>query len=165
MADTTTLDRFVSWTLDHNGDIYGDEQERLRWYEGIAVASSVQWIVVPWTMAVMSWICSREVARYLVVLAIVFYVPTFLTTVYVSRKRVNLAPPHRNAKVVTLGVVSGLPSVVMVVGLVRALDEGLDPDGIVGGVIGGAIGVVIAILAVREIARRRVIREANAVDE
>jgi hypothetical protein len=165
MADTTTLDRLVSWTLDHDGDIYGDEQERLRWYEGIAVASSVQSIVVPWTLAVMSWICSREVAKYLVVLAVVFYVPTFLTAAYASKKRVYLARPHRTTKAVVLSVVAGLPVVVLVVGLIRALDEGLDPDGLVGGAIGSAIGLVVAVFVARAISQHRLAREANAVDE
>ena len=36
---TSVLDRVVRWNLDFDGDIYGDERERLRWYEGIATAA------------------------------------------------------------------------------------------------------------------------------
>ena len=45
---TTVLDRVVRWNLDINGDSYGDERERFRWYEGIAAAFSVQSLLVPW---------------------------------------------------------------------------------------------------------------------
>jgi pilus assembly protein TadC len=165
MTETTVLDRLVSWTLDHDGDIYGDEQERLRWYEGIATASTVQWIVLPWTIAVMSWICSREVAGYLLVLAVMFYVPMFLTTAYASKKQINLLPRTWTKKRIIVSVASGLPIVVVAIGLTRAFDEGLDSDGMVGGAIGGTVGLVVAIFATRAIARNRLERDANAVDD
>ena len=39
----TVIDRVVRWNLDLDGSdaIYGDERERLRWYEGITTAASL----------------------------------------------------------------------------------------------------------------------------
>jgi hypothetical protein len=165
MTDVTVLDRFVSWTLDHDGDIYGDERERLRWYEGIAIAATVQWVVVPWAIAIMSWIADRQTAMYLLILAVVFYVPIFLTTAHVVRKHVNTTPLTWTKKRVITTVASGLPFLVMVVGLTRALDEGLDPGGVVGGAIGGGVGLVVAIFATRAISRRRAAAEADRLEE
>ena len=56
----TMLDRVVRWSLDSDGDFYGDERERLRWYEGIATAASLQWLAIPW--AAVGW-CGRWAGR------------------------------------------------------------------------------------------------------
>ena len=88
MTESSTLERFVSWTLDHDGDIYGDERARLRWYEGITTTASVQWIVVPWALAIMSWTANRRIAVYLAVVAAVFYLPMALGTAYAMRNRI-----------------------------------------------------------------------------
>jgi hypothetical protein len=47
------LDRVVRRHLDFDGDLYGDERERLRWYEGIATAASLQWLAIPWVAAIL----------------------------------------------------------------------------------------------------------------
>ncbi len=165
MASATVIDKLVSWTLDHDGDIYGDERERLRWYEGIAVAASVQWILVPWALAVLAWMADREVAPHLVVVAFVFYAPQFLVSVHLVRTKVDINKVTWHRKRVIATVATALPFLVMVVGLVRAFDEGLDPDGLIGGAIGGTVGGVAAILIARAVARRRVAEEGNMGDE
>ena len=55
----TVLDRVVRWNLDVDGDLYGDERERYRWYEGIATAASLQWLIIPWAAAIMVWPLGR----------------------------------------------------------------------------------------------------------
>ncbi|GAA2621869.1 hypothetical protein [Paractinoplanes durhamensis] len=59
---TNVLDRVVRWNLDLDGDLYGDERERLRWYEGIATAASLQSILIPWSAAVMVWPLGKPAA-------------------------------------------------------------------------------------------------------
>jgi hypothetical protein len=163
-ARRPAFDRFADWILDRDGTIYGDERERLRWYEGIAVAASVQWLLVPWVLAVMAWICPAEAAPYLWVVFLAFLLPMSLATIYVMRRRVDLAASQRaNLRTrktrVTLAL-TALPIVIFVLGLTLGLDlrEGTDGDdiqrGLGGGLIGGIVGAAIAVVLIRALHRR-----------
>ena len=158
------FDRFVGWILDHDGTIYGDERERLRWYEGIAVAASVQWLLVPCALAVMAWICPPEAAPYLWVVMGVFLLPMMLTSLYVLRRRVDLAADQRTnlrtRKTQLIVVLTTVPIVAFVLGLTVGLDvrEGTDRAvinrGLVGGLVGGVAGAAIAFGLTRLVQRR-----------
>src|SRR3712207_9477580 len=92
LARVPLLDRIVRWNLDTDGDMYGDERERLRWYEGIATAASLQWIGVPWAAAVLVWVLGRPAVLPLAVVLAVLYLPILLCTVYVRRRRGDTLP-------------------------------------------------------------------------
>ncbi len=160
---TTVLDRFVRWNLDLDGDLYGDERERLRWYEGTAVANSVQAIALPWAAAILIWPLGRPAVVPLGVLLSLLVLANWLTPVYVSRRRVETMPRHWSAKRTLIATLTGLPVVVFAIGAMRAWqpDSSMWQGGVVGAVIGGAVGLVWAALQVRN--RRR--REAAIVGD
>lgn len=151
---TASIDRLAAWLLDHDGELYGDEQERLRWYEGIALTASIQWIAVPWALAVMAWLGGRPVAPYLLIAAVVFYLPLILTNAYITRWRVRLITGGWTRKRMVISVLSGLPYAVLAVGLARAYGTFDDPATIIGGGVGAAIGLGAAAIGLRRDARR-----------
>src|ERR1041384_6037395 len=90
MVGMTVIDRVVRWNLDLDGsdDIYGDERERLRWYEGITTAASLQWLAIPWAAAVMVWPLGRASVLPLTVVLAALILPMVFRTVYGERSRV-----------------------------------------------------------------------------
>ena len=152
------LDRLTNWVLDQGGDIYGqDERERLRWYEGIALAASVQWILVPWTFAALVWFADRDAAILLAIACGVFYLTMLPANVHVSRKRVEVHPVRWSRKRIGFTAVAFPAGPVFVLGFARAVG---DTGGVeytaaaVGGTIGVAIGVVLLMMRGRARARR-----------
>jgi hypothetical protein len=152
---STPVNTFVAWLLDENGTLYGDEQERLRWYEAITAAASIQWLVLPWVLAVLVWLGGRPVAPYLAVVFLSFWLPKLLASRYVRSRQVR--PPTRQPRSLTaVAVVYLLGNFLMVLGFARAF--GLDPDAVQGAVIGGLVGsgfglVVLVLIKLRR-ARR-----------
>ncbi len=130
------------------------------------MAASIQWLVVPWVLAVMVWVGGRAQVGYLVVLAAAFYVPMLFSTVYVSAHKVPLAGRGRwSRKRTVLTVLSGLPYALIFGGALRAYEGGrFDPDGMVGGVIGGVVGLGLAVFAVRR-SQQRHSRKAVLVED
>ncbi len=57
------LDRVVRWNLDLDGDSFGDERERYRWYEGMTTAASLHGLLIPWAAAIMVWPLGRPALR------------------------------------------------------------------------------------------------------
>jgi len=160
---TTILDRVVHWNLDLGGDMYGDERERYRWYEGIAAAASMQWLAVPWAAAVMVWPLGRSSVLPLAVVLVAMFIPIWICGNYVRRRRVETLPRVWSAKRVILGILGGTPYAVFFVGALHAYDPaGATWKGAaIGGVLGGVLGLVVQ---VRQSRRRRRL-EATAVDE
>jgi hypothetical protein len=160
---TTLLDRVVRWNLDLDGDLYGDERERFRWYEGIATAASLQWLLIPWAAAIMVWPLGRPAVLPLAVVLVLLWLPMVLTTVYVRRRRVETAPRSWRAKRILVTFLGGAPYAVFTVGALYVFD----PDGstwrgaVVGGVLGGLLGVAATVVE----GRRRARRDALAADE
>lgn len=131
------LQRFADWTLDHDGTMYGDERERLRWYEAIAVTASVQAFLVAWTLAILVWVGGRPVAPYLLAVFAAFVLPTLISSTYVQRRQVQ-APERPDRKFVLVAVALNLPYLVFVLGAARAYLEGRAFTGsVVGAVVGG----------------------------
>jgi len=160
---TTILDRIVRWNLDLDGDWYGDERERFRWYEGIAAAASMQWIAVPWAGAILVWVLGRPSVIPLAIVLTAMLVPMWVCTLYVRRRRVDTLPRSWTAKRVFWGIVGGIPYAVFMVGALYAYDpEGATWRGAaIGGVVGGVVGLVVQVVQGRR--RRRL--EAVAADE
>ncbi|GAA0456639.1 hypothetical protein Ade02nite_05570 [Paractinoplanes deccanensis] len=152
------LDRVVRWNLDLDGDLYGDERERYRWYEGIATAASLQWLAIPWAAAIMVWPLGKPAVLPLAVVLVLLYVPTLLSTVYVRRRRVDTAPRSWNAKRVFLTLASGTPAAVFLIGSLYVYD----PQGATwrGAAFGGVFGALAGLVAQVVETRRRRRREA-----
>ena len=162
---TTTLDRVVHWALDVDGDMYGDERERLRWYEGISTAASLQWIAVPWAAAIMVWPLGRSSVVPLAVILVLMYAPMLVCMAYMRRRRVDTTPRSMRPKTMVAGLLGGLPYVVFLVGAVaayQALDDSVATGAAIGGVVGAAMGGVVMWLRSR---KRRAVETAPLGDE
>jgi hypothetical protein len=154
----TPVDRVTDYLLDVDGTIYGDERERIRWYEGISLAASFQWLAVPWAMAVLVWFADRETVPFLVAILVLFYLPILISVAHVWRKGVRLVPERASVEYWMFGALGGVPYVVFTVGAIAAYDgpseRGSWWGALVGGVVGGALGLV-ALFAVERHRRRR----------
>jgi hypothetical protein len=162
----TVLDRVVRWNLDLDGDgtIYGDERERLRWYEGIATAASLQWLAIPWAAAVLVWVLGRPSVLPLAVVLAALIVPMAVCTAYVRRRRVDTEVHSWNRKRVLLAAGFGLPIVTFVIGAFYAYAgpaSSVWRGAIVGAAFGGLLGVAASVLS----ARRKRREEATAAGD
>jgi len=158
-ARPSLLDRLTDWVLDHDGTIYGDERERLRWYEGIAVAATLQWIAIPAALAVLTWVGGRPVAPYLVAVFVVFYLPLLVVSAYVARQRVPTVPHRPSRKWVGVAFVAALPYLAFGVALVRSYGVAEDRTALLGGLVGAVAGGGLAVLALLAQRRRERLRE------
>jgi hypothetical protein len=160
---TTFIDRIARWALDIDGDMYGDERERLHWYEGIATAAAIQWLAVPWAAAVTVWIYGRPAVVPLATVLVVMYVPCMLCQVYVQRRRVDTTPRTWSPKRITMALLTVLPYALFTIGVVHATsrDSATTSGTAVGALVGSALGM--AWLAIKTIQRRR--REAGALPD
>lgn len=150
------LDRIVRWTLDPDGDLYGDERERLRWYEGIAVAAGLQWLAIPWAAAALVWVIGRSAVLPLAVMVATLYLPILVCAGYVRRRRVETRVHHWTPKRVLLAALSGLPYLLFFLGCLRALQppgSSATRGAAIGMLVGGIVGILFARLAARR--RRR----------
>jgi hypothetical protein len=138
---TSVLDRVVRWNLDLDGDLYGDERERLRWYEGIAAAASLQWTAVPSAAAVLVWVLGRPVVVPLAVVLAVLVVPMLLCSAYVRGRRVDTVIRRWNRKLVILWLAFTVPMLVFLFGGLHAYDAEASTwwGAVFGLVIGGGI--------------------------
>lgn len=151
-SDSTVLERTFDWVLDHDGDLYGDEQERLRWYEAIAVVASIQWIGLPWVAAVLLLAGGRPVASTVGILMAALFLPMLIATSYVHRRRVRTVPERWSRKRVVVTVASVVPYVLLGLGFARAYDAPREAG--VGGVVGAVVGVAVVALMQRVRGRR-----------
>ena len=156
------LQRFADWTLDHDGTMYGDERERLRWYEASVVMVSVHAVLVPWTLAVCIWVGGRPAAPYLVAVFAAFLLPTLLSAAYVERRQVRVRPERPDRKYVLFAVAANLPYAVFVAGWLRAYLDGTRGS-LVGGLVGAVVGGVGAWALFRLVAWLRT-RRSGASD-
>lgn len=141
----SAFDRAVAYVLDFDGDMYGkDERERTRWYEGIALAASVQWIVVPWVAAIMIWWASAGTARAVAAIGMAFLLPMALATIYVEHRRVETAVTRWTGKRVLWSFLTMAPIAIFLAGFVRVADLGgaTSASVIVGAVVGGVAAAV-----------------------
>jgi hypothetical protein len=163
----TLLDRVVRWNLDLDGDSYGDERERLRWYEGMAFAAALQWLTVPWAAAVLVWILGRPAVLPLAVVLVATAVPMALCTVYVRRRRVEPVPRRLTTSYVLMWMLTALPYAVFTVGAYYVHDPESSAwlGAGVGGVVGGAVGVVAVLRQAKVRRQREAAVAAEAGDE
>jgi len=165
----TLLDRVVRWGLDSdgNGDIYGDERERLRWYEGMATAASLQWLAIPWAAAVLVWPLGEPSVLPLTIVLVLLVVPMALCTVYVRRRRVDTEVRAWTGKRVLWSVLGSLPYLVFLIGSLYAYspESSAWVGAIFGAVIGGAVGTVAAVLGTRRKRRQEALAAASGDED
>lgn len=160
----TWLDRLARGVIDADGDLYGDERERLRWYEGIALTATLQWVGVPTAAAVLVWTLGRPAVLPLAVVSVVMYLPMLLLAAYVRSRRVATTVRTWNGKAVLSAALFAVPYVIFMVGCVAAYaddDSGAVRGAGLGALLGGLIGTVVIALMTRR--RRR--REAMSVPD
>ncbi len=86
------FDRLVAWILDPDGVMYGDERERLRYYESSTVVASLHAVLVPWALVACALLGGRAVAGVVLAIALVFVLPLLVGSAYVQRRRVRTTP-------------------------------------------------------------------------
>jgi hypothetical protein len=161
LVGMTLLDRVVRWGLDSDGnDFYGDERERLRWYEGIATAASLQWLAIPWAAAVLVWPLGTPSVLPLTVVLVLLAVPMALCTVYVRRRRVDTEVQAWTGKRILWSVLGSLPYVVFLIGSLYAHDP--ESSSWLGAIVGAVLGGSVAAAATAAGIRRRRRQEALA---
>ncbi|MFI5888654.1 hypothetical protein ACIA5D_00885 [Actinoplanes sp. NPDC051513] len=160
---TSVLDRVVRWNLDLDGDLYGDERERYRWYEGIATASQLQAILIPWAAAIAVWPLGEDSVVPLALMLLAFWLPAVLGTVYVRARKVETAPRSWSPKRALLTALAALPYGVFVAGAFYVHNP--DSATWIGAIMGGALGAAISVVALTVKGRERRRREALAKDD
>lgn len=159
---TPTIDRIAHWALDPDGDLYGDERERLRWYEGTAIAASIQWLAVPWVSAIMVWVHGRDAVTPLAAVLAALYLPMLISASYVRRRRVETTPTSWSRKRVVTTLLLLLPYLLFAAGAMYYI---VDSATVVGAVVGIVVGSVVAVILLRYRTVRRRRREAAAIPD
>lgn len=154
----SAFDRAAAWILDPDGVMYGDEQERLRYYESSTIVASIQGVLLPWMLVACAWLGGRAVAPYLLAIGVVYIGTWAIGSAYVVRRRVRRVPSRLTKQFVVLAVVTGLPYGLFAAGLAHAFAEGTRNgfvNGLVGGMLGGAIaGVLVLVVGLVRASRR-----------
>ena len=157
------LDRLVARILDPDGVTYGDERERLRFYEGSTVAAGLQAVLVPWTLLACALLGGRPVAPVVVPVAAAFLIPLCVGSAYVRRRRVRTTPSRFTAGWVVTTLLVTLPYPLLFLVVAGQFAAGTDHgparsfvDGAIGGVLAGLVVAAIALARKRHIEHRRV---------
>jgi hypothetical protein len=86
---SSLLDRTFCWLIDRDGDLLGDEHERLRWYEAYSAIMMIQTIAILWVVAVAALLGDRSVAPALIAVLAALLIPYYLAVAYTQSKRVS----------------------------------------------------------------------------
>jgi peptidoglycan biosynthesis protein MviN/MurJ (putative lipid II flippase) len=156
---TTAADPVSRWILDLDGDTFGDERERIRWYEGTTVAANLQWIAVPLVAAVLVWILGRPSVLPLAAVLAVMYLTTVLVPIYVQRRRVDPRIARWRPSSVLRGSLAAVPYLAFVLGAMRAYSSP-ERHFLPGAAYGTVVGLILAVAVLAIAARMRRRREA-----
>ena len=158
-----SMERVSGWFL--SDDLYGDERERLRWYEGMAVAANIQWIVVPWAATVLVWTLGRPAVLPLAVVMALMYIPTLMAAQYVQAHRVETAVVAWTVKRVALSVLSGVPNLAFLAGCLWSYDHSWSTtrSTLLGALIGAVWSAMIVVSRVRSVRAREAAAQLDDV--
>jgi hypothetical protein len=154
------LTKLFDWLLDREGEIYGDERSRFAWYEAIAGTASLQWIAIPWSLAILVWVAPTDAIWSLSVVMGVFVLTTILCLPYLRAKNVDYLKPPASRKARLIQVLSGLPVVVFGIGatlgadLRNNVDSAVIRNGLLGGIAGGALAGFSVLFLIRRLRSR-----------
>jgi hypothetical protein len=164
MTRTSPDEHLAEWLLDRDGDLYGDERERVRWYEAIAVTSSVQSITIPWALAVAVWVADgKAAASALLAVAVAFYLPLFWSSLYVQRHGVRVYGKKWTTKRLITTVLFVVPYALFFIGRLDSY-TGLGGDFARGAWFGAVIGLAAAAVGIQARRRREAARESTPED-
>lgn len=140
MSNDMIIERIYDAILDRKSTaIYGDERDRLHWYETIAVAASVQWTLIPWALAVLAILDAERFGPALWVLFGCHFVPVTMSNAYVARRKVSPVR-YDNAKAISTTALIVMPLAVFFLAMIWPSGG---PDlAFAGGLVGGAVGLV-----------------------
>lgn len=85
------IEKSINWIIDARGDSYGDERERLRYYEAHSAMLTVQTYLLPLVAAAVIAVAGKSSIAPVLVLT---FVPLFLASMglaYLKRQNVSLA--------------------------------------------------------------------------
>lgn len=89
-APDSLFERMCDAILDRDStSVYGDERDRYHWYEAIAVGASIQWIAIPWALAILAAVDADRFGPALWVVFATWLVPILVMNAYVQRRRVS----------------------------------------------------------------------------
>jgi hypothetical protein len=156
---------FVSWILDLKGDIYGDERERLRNYEGIAVAASIQWMLFPWIVAAGAWRSGAAGAPYWAALAAVLYLPMVWSFIYILGRTVR-PPKFTRPKALAIGMFSMCGQTLMGFSMMHSMKQQTTEYPIIHVAVGvGLLGTSLYVLVAMFKCLSRLKRQTAEVEE
>ncbi|AEV85665.1 hypothetical protein ACWT_4643 [Actinoplanes sp. SE50] len=155
------VDRVVRWNLDIDGQLYGDERERYRSYEGIVTAATLHSILIPWAAGIMVWPLGRPAVLPLAVVLFLLWAPMVLCSAYVARRKAGVDPRGWSAKRTLIATLSVTPYAVFVVGAMYAFDPA--GDAWIGAIVGSGFGAMLCLLMLGRARRRQALAAAEAL--
>src|SRR5512142_652022 len=141
------LDTVTDWLLDRRGELYGDEQERLRRYEGLAVAATVQGVLIPWLAVLALALWGRPVTPTIILVLLGLYLPTTLASGYLTRWRVRTVPGRFSRKGSVFCAVASAPYLIATFQILAI--QHASRASIYGAVVGAAFGTAVSFFALR----------------
>lgn len=155
MSRTTDsrFERACDAILDRSSTaIYGDERDRYHWYEAIAVGASIQWIAIPWALAILAAVDADRFGPALWVLFAIWLVPMFVMNAYAQRRRVNEVS-YRSRTAISTVLATFVPMLAFLAIMLWHSDVDLSPSAWLGPLVG--VVVVFALLTVIGLVRER----------
>ena len=156
------MDKTFEWLLDLDGDLYGDEQERRRWYEAITATANLQWMIVPWVAVICLFVYGRPVALTVCAILLILFLLSVPGSLYVKRGHVRAVPEHWSTKRIVIMVASRAPYVLAVIGV--ALAYGGDTWVVAGALLGAMTGGSLGLVGLRRKLREQRASESDPVD-
>jgi hypothetical protein len=147
------LDRLADVILDRNGSSYGDERERTRWLEAIAVIWTIQTVLTAGAFAIAAWFGPVGAKPYLWGIYGATTFPSLIGIALLQRNNVEIHAAAQSTFGKGVQAVMGLLLIVGIVGLAFVRTDSGSSTG-----MGIAVGVgiaVAALLTMRLVAKRR----------
>lgn len=160
MSDTSDMsdsrfEQMCDAILDRSSTaIYGDERDRYHWYEAIAVGASIQWVAMPWALAILAAIDSDRFGPALWVLFAAWLVPIMVMNAYAQRRRVSEVDYRSRAAIGTV-LSTVVPTLAFLAIMLWRSDVDMSPSTWLGSLVGVIVVFLLLVLigVVRE--RRR----------
>ncbi len=144
------LDRLVAWILDPDGVAFGDERERLRYYESSTVVASLHGVLVPWALVACALLGGQAVAPVVIAIAVVFVLPLLVGSAYVRRRRVRTTPARVSPTFVVTAVLCWMPYPVLLLVVAAQFasssGHGFARGFLYGGIGGAVIGAIAGLI-------------------
>jgi hypothetical protein len=148
MSRTTDsrFERACDAILDRDSTaIYGDERDRYHWYEAIAVGASIQWVAIPWALAILAAIDADRFGPALWVLFAVWLVPIIVMNAYAQRRRVSEVSYRSRTALVTV-LATFVPMLAFLAIMLWRSDVDMSLGTAVGSLVGTLVGFALLVV-------------------